>query len=240
MSTSYRKHFLPLESNPDVFNRLIRCLGTSHHLEFQDVVSLDDPDLLPHPALALILVFPTTDRYEEERAREDAAHSHSEADNEDIMWFMQTINNACGLYSILHALSNGPARDLVGHGSFFASLIGDCSSLLPHERSVYLENSVELERVYKQVAVEGISEVPENAEDEVDYHFVCFVQSHRNGHLYELDGDRKGPLDRGLVLGPGDDMLAMGGLGVVREYIEREQGKCTFGLMALVNTGHSS
>ncbi|KAH8748446.1 ubiquitin carboxyl-terminal hydrolase, family 1 [Diaporthe sp. PMI_573] len=198
MPTSYAKHFLPLESNPDVFNRLIRCLGTSHDLEFQDVVSLDDPDLLPHPALALILVFPTTDRYEEERA----------------------------------------PRDLVGHGSFFASLVGDCSSLLPHERSSYLENSVELERVYKQVAVEGISEVPESAEDEVDYHFVCFVQSHRNGHLYELDGDRKGPIDRGLVLGPGDDMLATGGLSVVREYIEREQGKCTFGLMALVNTGH--
>ncbi|KAH8742427.1 hypothetical protein F5883DRAFT_349407, partial [Diaporthe sp. PMI_573] len=60
----YRKHFLPLESNLDVFNRLIRFLGSSHYLEFQDVVSLDDPNLLPRPALALILVFPTTERHE--------------------------------------------------------------------------------------------------------------------------------------------------------------------------------
>lgn len=121
MSTTYAKHFLPLESNPDVFNKLIRSLGSSHCLEFQDVVSLDDPDLLPHPALALILVFPTTDRYEDQRAVEDARHSDSEGNgyDEGIMWFKQTINNACGLYSILHALSNGPARDLVGERCFF-------------------------------------------------------------------------------------------------------------------------
>jgi ubiquitin carboxyl-terminal hydrolase L3 len=70
----------------------------------------------------------------------------------------------------------------------------------------------------------------------VDYHFVCFVKSHRNGHLYELDGDRKGPIDRGLVLASEEDMLASGGLSVVREYIEREKGSCAFGLMALVKT----
>ncbi|KAG6358168.1 hypothetical protein INS49_014052 [Diaporthe citri] len=228
MSTTYTKHFLPLESNPDVFNRLIRSLGSSHCLEFQDVVSLDDPDLLPHPALALILVFPTTDRYEDQRAAEDATRSDSECNtDENITWFMQTINNACGLYGILHALSNGPARDLV---------VDECASLLPHQRSSYLENSLELERAYMEVAVQGISTVPENAEDEVDYHFVCFVKSHRNGHLYELDGDRKGPIDRGLVLAPEEDMLASGGLSIVREYIEREHGNCAFGLMALVNT----
>lgn len=122
MSTMYAKHFLQLESNPEVFNKLIRSLGSSHCLEFQDVVSLDDPDLLPHPALALILVFPTTNRYEDQRAVEDASHSGSEGNgyDEGIMWFMQTINNACGLYSILHALSNGPARDLVGERCFFS------------------------------------------------------------------------------------------------------------------------
>lgn len=121
-----------------------------------------------------------------------------------------------------------------GHGSFFATLVNGCSSLSPHQRSSYLENSVELERVYREVAVQGISRVPENAEDEVDYHFVCFVKSHRNGHLYELDGDRKGPIDRGLVLASEEDVLASGGLSVVREYIDREKGNCAFGLMALV------
>jgi ubiquitin carboxyl-terminal hydrolase L3 len=226
-------------------------------------LSLDDPELPPHPALALILVFPTTDRYEDQWAVKDARRSESGDNglNEDIIWFMQTINNACGLYGILHALSNGPARDLVGergffyffsifwrltkcdhaliykgHGSFFATLVDECSSLSPQQRTSYLENSVELERVYKEVAVQGISRVAENAEDEVDYHFVCLVKSHKNGHLYELDGDRKGPIDRGLVLASEEDMLASGGLSVIREYIEREKGNCAFGLMALVHT----
>lgn len=102
---------------------------------------------------------------------------------------MQTINDVCRLYKILHALSNGPGRDLPSqpdfchlfewaesltcgrHGSFF-SLVEKCSALLPRERSSDLENSVELERVIKQVAVEGISEVPESAEEEVGYHMI--------------------------------------------------------------------
>lgn len=62
---------------------------------------------------------------------------------------------------------------------------------------------------------------------------MCFVQSPKTGHVYELDGDRKGPVDRGLLLGPDEDMLAEGGLRIVMEFIERE-GNFNFSLMALV------
>lgn len=34
------------------------------------------------------------------------------------MWYKQTINNACGLYGILHAISNGDSRDFVGKNDF--------------------------------------------------------------------------------------------------------------------------
>lgn len=123
MSATYAKHFLPLESNPEVFNRLIRSLGSPPCLEFQDVLSLDDADLLPHPAIALILIFPTTDIYEDRRLVEDATRSEYECNEneDDIIWFMQTINNACGLYGILHALSNGPAREIIGIATFLLS-----------------------------------------------------------------------------------------------------------------------
>lgn len=83
------------------------------------------------------------------------------------------------------------------------------------------------------VALEGDSAVPINAEDEVDFHFVCFVKSPKTGHVYELDGDRKGPVDRGLLLGPDEDMLAEGGLRIVKEFIQREDN-FNFSLMALV------
>jgi ubiquitin carboxyl-terminal hydrolase L3 len=70
---------------------------------------------------------------------------------------------------------------------------------------------------------------------EVDFHYICFVKSPNDGRLYELDGDRSGPVDRGLVLGPGEDVLAPGAVDVIRGYMEREHGNANFSLMALVN-----
>jgi ubiquitin carboxyl-terminal hydrolase L3 len=116
---THRKHFIPLESNPEVFNNLIHRLGVSKSLEFQDVLSLDDPDLLaflPRPAHALILVFPTTEAYDERHAADDAKlelHESNQTDG-DIIFFKQTINNACGLYAILHAVCNGETRTKLG------------------------------------------------------------------------------------------------------------------------------
>jgi ubiquitin carboxyl-terminal hydrolase L3 len=31
-----------------------------------------------------------------------------------VVWFKQTINNACGMYAVLHALSNGSCRRFLG------------------------------------------------------------------------------------------------------------------------------
>lgn len=113
MGPAYRKSFIPLESNPDIFNDLMHLLGSADTLSFQDVISLDEPTLLPHLAIALVLVFPTTDRYAEHIAIEDSKlneQRYNGKDDEDIVWFKQTINNACGLYGILHALCNGRVR----------------------------------------------------------------------------------------------------------------------------------
>jgi ubiquitin carboxyl-terminal hydrolase L3 len=114
MSREYRKHFIPLESDPDVFTSLIHALGAPSSLVFEDVWSLDEPELLPHPAYALILIFPTTDSYERRKALEEEDYQRHANSDESIVWFQQTINNACGLYGVLHALSNGVVRDLLG------------------------------------------------------------------------------------------------------------------------------
>lgn len=74
--------------------------------------------------------------------------------------------------------------------------------------------------------------MPEDAKDEVDYHYVCFVRSHKSGHLYELDGDRKGPRDTGLLL-ESDDVLVPEGLNLIRNYMNREERNENFGLLAL-------
>lgn len=63
---------------------------------------------------------------------------------------------------------------------------------------------------------------------------MCLVKS-RSGTLYELDGDRSGPLKRGIL--SEEDILTGPGLDVVRKYIERENGEdLNFSLLALVSS----
>jgi ubiquitin carboxyl-terminal hydrolase L3 len=125
VTKSYHKHYVPLESDPEVFDRLSRTLGvscgskTQPGLQFHDIFSLDDPDLLamiPRPVHALILAFPTTEIYEQQLAESEATRPEYRGSgyDEDVVWFKQTINNACGLYGLLHAVSNGKARNFIG------------------------------------------------------------------------------------------------------------------------------
>ena len=139
--TLYRKHFIPLESDPDVFTNLINLLGVPPSLCFEDVLSLDGPHFFPRPVLALILVFPTAESYESQKAVEDASYEEtSGGDGENIVWYKQTINNACGLYAILHALSNGVARDMLGRFQRFLAVsvmsgLTETRGKLPHRNS---------------------------------------------------------------------------------------------------------
>ena len=116
---TYCKPFIPLESNPEVFTELVHKLGVSESLCYQDVFSLDDPDLLafiPRPAYALVLVFPTTEAYEARCEQEEARTGPYEGngESEPVVWYKQTIYNACGLYALLHGISNGAAREHIG------------------------------------------------------------------------------------------------------------------------------
>ncbi len=116
-----------------------------------------------------------------------------------------------------------------------ANLLETCLPLNPHERALILEKSEELESIYMRAAIKGDTSVPTNAEEEVDFHYVCFVKSTKNSRIYELDGDRKCPIDKGILLASGEDMLAEGGLNIMREFIHRERN-FGFSLMALAPT----
>ncbi|KAM0276807.1 hypothetical protein ACHAQH_006396 [Verticillium albo-atrum] len=232
------KYFVPLESNPDVFNALIASLGVSPTLRFQDVWTLENTsDLLSVPVLALVLVFPTTPAYDA-RAQADDANAddwmvtHREED-EDAVWFKQTIHNACGLYAILHALANGRAKDFIRPGSSLDTLFSITAPMDPPQAAMVLETSRELEAAYDGVAKQGSTAAPP-AEDEVNYHYICFVKSPDTGHLFELDGDRKGPVDRGVMEEEQHVDLGPKSLELVREYIKTGEGDVNFSLMALV------
>ena len=113
-----RKAFFPLESNPDIFNEVIRGLGVSPSLAFVDVLSVDDPEVLaftPRPALALVMVCPGSPAYEARKKELDSKKDEyvGKGEDEPAIWWRQTIYNACGLYGILHAISNGLARQYI-------------------------------------------------------------------------------------------------------------------------------
>lgn len=97
---------------------LVHKLGLSSTLSFHDVFSIDDPELLaftPRPATALLLVFPVSKSYETFRMEEDKDKKEYEGKgvDEPVIWYKQTIRNACGLIGILHAVSNGSSKDQI-------------------------------------------------------------------------------------------------------------------------------
>lgn len=111
--------FIPLEANPPLMTSLIHKLGVSPALQMHDVYSLTEPELLafiPRPALALLLVFPISAEYESHRMAQDsiAEDYKGKGEEEPVLWWKQTIRNACGMMGLLHAVSNGPAREFIG------------------------------------------------------------------------------------------------------------------------------
>jgi ubiquitin carboxyl-terminal hydrolase L3 len=108
-----------VENNPEVMNSLVHGLGLSKSVAFQDVFSIDDAELLsfiPRPALALLLIFPVSETYEQSRVDEDKSREEYDGAGpaEPVIWYKQTIGNACGLIGLLHAVSNGRAKSQIG------------------------------------------------------------------------------------------------------------------------------
>lgn len=115
---NYRKIFIPLESNPEIFNPLLEKLGVTT-LEFQDVLSISDPELLafvPRPVLGLILNFFPSQKYRATVREEEFKRPvySKRGEDEPVFWIAQTIHNACGLYGFLHAVMNSKAKKHIG------------------------------------------------------------------------------------------------------------------------------
>jgi ubiquitin carboxyl-terminal hydrolase L3 len=130
-------------------------------------------------------------------------------------------------------------HDTTAPTSTIDKLLKKCIPLSPEDRTLALEESRELEEAHTFAAKQGQSAVPERPEDDVPYHYVCFVCSHKNGRIYELDGMRAGPIDTGVALREGKDMLSEDGIGVIKAFMETQQRKGNltsdnFNLMAVV------
>lgn len=232
------KRVIPLESNPSIFNSLSKKLGLSPVLQFHDVYSLTDSELLaflPQPVYAIILLFPLTKNYE--KYRHDADQDQHEYDNEklnDIRWFKQTIGNGCGLYALLHILSNLPEDFVIDNLILNKCLLSQLNKNITVKETAnlveQLEQNIQLDSNFGS---QGQTEAPD-ANETIDLHFITFVKG-KNNHLYELDGRRTGPVDLGKSTS-GENILDDSKLTEkIQFYMDNtdEENKHNFAMMAI-------
>lgn len=186
MSESPR--WLPLESNPDVMTKFLVNMGLSEDWAVVDVFSFDPEMLafLPQPVAALILLYPCKDA--------DQTEAGDPSLGQKLYYMKQTIHNACGTIALLHAVGNSLDKVKLQDGSLLKQFFDRTVDLTPEEKGKQLETNTDIMNTHESHANEGQTAAPTLA-DEVDHHFIAFVE--RGGRLYQLDGNKKGPIDLG-------------------------------------------
>lgn len=194
-------------------NQLATKLGLSPSLEFYDIYTLDttnEPDLLSHiprPVLALLVIIPLTPAWDQHRKAEDSTKPQpytGSGPDEPVIWFKQTIGNACGSIGLLHSVINGPAVEYIQPDSDLDVIRNQAIPLDMDRRAEMLYNNEPFEVAHK--SVEKVGDSSTDSEGKRDGgHFVSFVKS--CGKLWELEGSRTGPLERG-ELGEDEDVLS--------------------------------
>ncbi|MCJ1288989.1 hypothetical protein MMC34_000520 [Xylographa carneopallida] len=227
------------ENNPEVMTQLATRLGLSPELQFYDIYSFDEPELLarvPRPVLALLVIIPLTPVWDHDRKAEDAGKSEYAGfgPKEPVIWFKQTIGDACGSIGLLHSTINGPAAGFIQPGSDLADIRSRAIPLQMIERADLLYNSVPFELAHKSVEKVGDT-VATPTVGHAGQHFVAFVKA--EGKLWELEGSRKGPLDRGSLADDEDVLspraLEMGFKRIMRLENDSGGGDLRFSCIAL-------
>ncbi|XP_022187987.1 ubiquitin carboxyl-terminal hydrolase isozyme L3 [Nilaparvata lugens] len=222
--------WLPLESNPDVMNKFLTNLGMStEKWQVSDVYGLD-PDVLaivPRPVLALIMLFPCSDKYEEyKKEQEEEITKKGQTVPGNLFFVKQYVHNACGTIALIHSIANNLDSIKLGDGHL-KKYLDDAVKLSPDERGHLLQNEVGIIDTHKELAQEGQTAAPQPT-DPVAYHFVAFV--HHDGSLFELDGRKSFPINHGSTT---SDTLLEDAVKVVKQYIERDPDTLQFTLVAL-------
>lgn len=226
-------------------NPLAHHLGLSPSLSFHDVLSFSDPDLLafiPRPVHALLFLFYTTPHSQEHFKSENAAAVQytGSGPDEPVLWYHQTITHACGLIGLLHCTTNGIPKTFIQPNSILSKFIEEAMGLKPEARAQLIYDSAELEAAHFNAAQQGDSIAPDvhNGED-VDGAFVAFVKS-EDGTMWELEGRRKGPVQRG-VLSEDEDLLSpraveLGPMAYVKREAEAGGKELRFSCLALTES----
>lgn len=199
-------------------------LDTSKYA-FVDIYGLDDEllSMVPQPVEAVLCLFPVTNEYEKKRLEEDSKQAPFVGPEKEgeVIWFKQTIGNACGTIGLLHSIANTSASKTLSASSPFAELLKDALPLNANDRAAYLQTSKSLSKAHTTAAASGQTVAPP-AETKVDLHFISFIRESKTQQLFELDGRRVGPVNREVKVPRQEDLLKVATQWVADNYVSPE------------------
>ncbi|XP_065217222.1 ubiquitin carboxyl-terminal hydrolase isozyme L3 [Planococcus citri] len=220
--------WLCLESNPDVFTKMIGELGVPDTWEVCDVYGLDD-DLLgmvPQPVLAIMLLYPVNEKVEEfEKEQVEKAVKNNEKVPDSLVYFKQYVSNACGTVALIHSIANNLDRIDLADGPI-KNFINSIRGLSPEEAGKLLQQS-EISQVHDKVAREGQTKAPDPNES-ANFHYVAFVE--KDGCLFELDGRKPLPINHGPTT---KETLLQDSVREVKKYVASDPQNPLFNVLAL-------
>eukprot|EP00055_Hartaetosiga_balthica_P000186 m.135899 g.135899 ORF g.135899 m.135899 type:complete len:238 (+) comp10299_c0_seq1:64-777(+) len=226
----HRPRWLPLESNPDVMNTFVQNLGMRMDYKFYDVFGFDEEllQMVPHPVIAVMLLFPVGPEYSNQREEEaQTIKEKGQILSANVFSMKQTISNACGTVGIIHSVGNNLDKIALQEGSYLDTYFKSCEGKTREDIGEALEVAEGIAVVHEESANEGQTEAPA-LEDSVDLHFIAFI--HKDGHLYELDGNKEFPINHGPTT---CDTLLEDSVVVVKNFMARKPDDLRFTMCAL-------
>jgi ubiquitin carboxyl-terminal hydrolase L3 len=208
-------------------------LGVPNKWNIVDVYGLDGDALawVPRPVLALILLFPCSEKFYKHAEQESSKlKEEGQVVASDLFYMKQYVSNACGTIALIHCVANNVEKIGLQEGPF-KKILDDAKDLTPEERGEMLLKSknneaLNLITAHQELAMEGQTEV--NPNEQVNHHFVALIE--KDGHLYELDGRKEFPINHGLTT---QATFLEDAAKVCREFISRDAEDVNFTVMAL-------
>ncbi|XP_072940798.1 ubiquitin carboxyl-terminal hydrolase-like [Epargyreus clarus] len=221
---------LAMDSDPEIMNRFLQKLGVPDKWRMVDVLSLEDDalDLVPQPVLALILLFPLSETYEQYRhEQENEILTKGQSAPEDVFHLRQVLSNVCGTIALVHSVANNTHHIDLNDG-LLKNYLNDATGLDAAAKGALLENSTAIFEAYREL-IQTTGNV--DSDEPISNHFVTLI--HKDGNLFELDGRKSIPINHGPTTQ--DDFLR-DAAKVCRDFMQREPENIGFNVIALVST----